>query len=91
MKIIDQLFQTNLGNATDEQVGAIQVVSDDDLFRAANTLDLGAVIESNRRLRKAITEAKNSTDQYSARIVWLTWALVILTVALIVIEMFHGR
>jgi hypothetical protein len=61
------------------------VLIDDDLARAASTLDLFALVESIRRLRVALHAEESA-------IKWLTVVLVILTVVLALIglwEVFH--
>jgi hypothetical protein len=39
--------------------------------------------EINRRLIEALNASKDSTDNYSKKLVWLTWTLVILTIILV--------
>jgi len=42
-----------------------------------------AQAEINRRLIEALNASKDSTDNYSKKLIWLTWALVILTIILV--------
>lgn len=44
-----------------------------------------AQAEINRRLIEALNASKESTEKYSKRIEYLTWALVVLTIILVVI------
>ncbi|TAK57001.1 hypothetical protein EPO17_03160 [Patescibacteria group bacterium] len=39
--------------------------------------------EINRRLIEALNASKDSTDNYSKKLIWLTWALVVLTIILV--------
>jgi hypothetical protein len=60
---------------SDEQLKRIRLMTDDDLVRGAQTEDLAVVVEANLRL-------KNATK-------WLTWVLIGLTAALVIIEITH--
>ena len=66
----------NLRSATDEQLGLLKRMTDDDLLRSAASLDLFAVVESNRRLKLALHKEERA-------IKWLTAVLIVLTVILI--------
>ncbi len=66
----------NLSKATDEELQRLKRMTDDDLLRSSQTLDLFAVVESNRRLREALHKEEKA-------IKWLTGILVILTVLLV--------
>lgn len=44
-----------------------------------------AQAELNRRLIEALNDSKDSTEKYSKKIEYLTWALVILTIILVII------
>ena len=68
--------RTNLRFATDEQLAQLKGMTDDELLKCSQTLDLFAVAESMRRLRKALQKEE-------AAIKWLTGVLVVLTLVLI--------
>ena len=56
---------------SDQQLIRIKNLSDDDLVKNAQSEDLASIVESNRRL-------KGSTER-------LTWVLIILTLAIVVL------
>jgi hypothetical protein len=65
-----------LATATDEELARLKTMTDDELLRCAQTLDLFSVVESSRRLREALHKEERA-------IKWLTGVLVFLTVILI--------
>ena len=67
---------------SDDQLARIRRLSDDELVRNAQTEDLASVVESNMRL-------KNSTEHLTRVLIRLTWVLVVLTVPLVGIEIYH--
>ena len=73
-----EMSTRNIREATDEELKQLKEMSDDNLLRASTSLDLFAVVESNRRLRVAIHKEEKA-------IKWLTWVLVGLTFALVVL------
>ena len=66
-----------LRNATEEELLSLKNLSDDDLLRCSQTLDLFSVVESNRRL-------KNALQKEECTMKWLTLVLVVLTVVLVI-------
>jgi hypothetical protein len=66
----------NLATATDEELERLKAMTDDELLRSAQTLDLFSVVESSRRLRDALHKEERA-------IKWLTVVLVFLTLILI--------
>ncbi len=62
--------------ATDEELARLKAMTDDQLLRSAQTMDLFSVVESSRRLREALHKEERA-------IKWLTAVLVVLTVILI--------
>ena len=79
-KIVDvsDELKKGLQDASDELIERLKNLDDDELLRATQTIDLFAVVESNRRLRNAL----QSEEKVIKR---LTWVLVILTGILIVL------
>jgi hypothetical protein len=70
------LANINLTTATDEELERLKAMTDDELLRSAQTLDLFSVVESSRRLREALHKEERA-------IKWLTGVLVFLTLILI--------
>ncbi len=68
----------DLSKATDEELERLKSMTDQDLLRSSRTLDLFAVVESNRRLKEALHKEERA-------IKWLTVVLIILTVILVVL------
>ena len=63
-------------------MNSMEGVEDDALLQMAGESDGAgqmAVVESSRRLRKAILEAKASIDRLTRRLILLTWGLLALT------------
>jgi len=60
-----------LATATDEELTRLKAMTEDQLLRSAQTMDLFAVVESSRRLRVATTN--------------LTVVLIVLTVILVIL------
>lgn len=67
----------DLSEATDEYLETLKNITDDDLLRASQSLDLFAVVESNRRLRVSLQKEESVIKS-------LTWVLVVLTLILVV-------
>jgi hypothetical protein len=55
----------------------------DKLFKELDPSSEGSLIEAVRRLANSIDRASESSDRYSRRMLWLTWAIVVLTIVLI--------
>ena len=72
------LTTLDLMNATDEELRRLKGITDEELLRYSRTLDLFAVVESMRRLRKALHKEETA-------IKWLTVVLVVLTVTLVIL------
>ncbi len=72
------LTTLDLMNATDEELRRLKGITDEELLRYSRTLDLFAVVESTRRLRKALHKEETA-------IKWLTVVLVVLTVTLVIL------
>jgi len=70
------LANINLTTATYDQLERLKAMTDDELLRSAQTLDLFSVVESSRRLREALHKEERA-------IKWLTGVLVFLTLILI--------
>jgi hypothetical protein len=66
----------NLREATDDQLESLKKLSDNELLRASQTLDLFSIAESMRRLRIALHREERA-------IKWLTVVLVIFTIVLV--------
>jgi hypothetical protein len=66
----------NFRDPTDGDLEILKHLSDDDLLRAASSLDMFASVESMRRLRKALQREEKA-------IKWLTVVLVLLTIILV--------
>ena len=77
-KILEIAAKTNLLHITDEQLAELKEIGDDDLLRAASSLDIFAAVESTRRLRHALHKEERA-------IKILTVALVVLTLVLVVL------
>jgi ABC-type Fe3+ transport system permease subunit len=60
-----------LRNVTNEELARLKGLSDDDMLRAAGSLDAFAIVEASRRLRRATG--------------FLTWVLIVLTFILVVL------
>jgi hypothetical protein len=73
----------NLATATDEELASLKAMTDDDLLRAAQTLDLFAGVEASRRLREAMQKEEGATKRLTGVLVALTIVLVILTLILV--------
>jgi hypothetical protein len=73
----------NLATATDEELASLKAMTDDDLLRATQTLDLFAVVEASRRLREATQKEEAATKRLTVILVALTIVLVILTLILV--------
>jgi hypothetical protein len=82
-RAFDDLSRFHLRDATDEQLTRQKEMSDDDLLRCSQTLDLCAVTESNRRLRMALHKEEKA-------IKLLTLILVVLTVVLVAIAIIEA-
>ena len=72
---LSELPNIMLRNATDEELTRLKSLSDDDLLRSAQTMDMFAGVESTRRLRAALHKEE-------VAIKWLTGVLVVLTAIL---------
>ena len=70
------LANINLTTATDEELERLKAMTDDELLRSAQTLDLFSVVEPSRRLREALHKEERA-------IKWLTGVLDFLTLILI--------
>jgi hypothetical protein len=66
----------DLIKATDEELNRLKRMPDEDLLRCSRSLDLFAVVESNRRLKDALHKEEKA-------IKWLTVVLIVLTVILV--------
>ena len=73
----------NLREAPAEALEELKRLSDDDLLRASNSMDFFAVVEALRRHRGAIHSEEVAIKR-------LTWALVFLTIALVVIAIYEA-
>lgn len=73
-----ELTNIRLIEATDEELARLKGMTDDQLLRAASSLDLFSIAESNRRLKQALHSEERA-------IKWLTGVLVFLTVVLVVL------
>jgi hypothetical protein len=74
----NQFANRNLTTLTGEELERLKSMTDDELLRSAQTLDQFSVVESSRRLRKALHKEERA-------IKWLTVVLIILTLVLIVL------
>lgn len=77
MANIHHLDAIALRTATPEQLEQVKALSDDDLLRAAGSLDICAVVESNRRLKNALIAEETAIKR-------LTFWLVVLTAVLVI-------
>ena len=73
----------NLDAATDEELARIKAMTDDELLRSAQTLDLGSIVEATRRLRVALHNEERAIKRLTGVSVALAVILVVLTLVLI--------
>ena len=83
MDPLNAFANKNLATATDEELASLKAMTDDDLLRATQTLDLFAVVEASRRLREATQKEETATKRLTVILVALTIVLVILTLILV--------
>ena len=68
-------------HATEEDLRRLKGMSEDDLLRAATSIDVFSMVESMRRLKVALHKEERA-------IKWLTVVLIVLTVILVVLTVF---
>ena len=73
----------NFRDLSVEQIDVLRGLSEDDLVRTANSMDNFAIVEALRRHRDALHSEEVAIKD-------LTWALVVLTVALVGIPLFEA-
>ena len=71
-----------LRNATNEELARLKGLSDNDMLRAAGSMDAFAIVESSRRLKNALQELKNAVQEEERAIRRLTRWLLPFTVAI---------
>jgi hypothetical protein len=76
MSDLPDLRKIDIQNATPEQIESLKNLSDEDLLRASNSIDLFAVVEAVRRLRVTLHREEVAIKR-------LTWALAVFTLVLV--------
>ena len=66
----------DLMKATDEELEGLKSMTEDDLLRSSRTLDLFAVVESNRRLKNALHKEEKAIKLLTGVLVGLTVILI---------------
>jgi hypothetical protein len=70
-------------DATDEELARLKGMTDDELLRAATSLDLFSIAESNRRLKQTLHKEEQAIKRLTGVLVFLTLVLVVLTLILV--------
>ena len=77
---LNKELQSGLRDASDDLINRLKHLDDDDLLRASQSLDLFAVVESNRRLRNALQREEKVIKNLTLVLVILTGILIVLAV-----------
>jgi hypothetical protein len=75
----------NVANATDEELESLKAMTEENLLRSAQSIDMFAMVESNRRLRVALHTEEHAIRVLTRWLVALTVVLVVLTLALVIL------
>ncbi len=72
----------HLHNATNEELALLKNMSDDNMLRAAGSIEAFAIVESSRRLKNALRELKNAVQEEERATRRLTRWLLVFTIAI---------
>jgi len=82
-QLLSNAAKTNMMEITAEQLADLKAITDDEMLRAAGSLDMFAGVLSTLRLRDALHKEEIAIKRLTRWLVGLTWVLVGLTGVLI--------